>query len=307
MKIFAPLATAVTLLLCLFASFAAQEPKPSPDQKPAEATAPQQKGSPAQKDQAPPATPKPALAFGLTQDTPVRLKLTQTMSSADAKVDQKVDFEVVEAVKIGEVVIIPQGGMAIATVTEAKPKGRMGKAGKLNMNIDYVQLASGEKVPLRAVKGGSGGSHTGAMTGAMVATGIIFFPAAPLFLFMHGKDITIPKGTEITAFIAADTELDPAKFAGKPATVATVTAPVPATATDAAPTDVTMVAIKSSPDGADITIDGKFVGTTPSTLQLKAGEHVVLIEKSGFKSWQRTMTVTGGGNQNIEATLDKNP
>src|SRR5215472_510961 len=149
MKIFAPLATAVTLLLCLFASFAAQEPKPSPDQKPAEATAPQQKGSPAQKDQAPPATPKPALAFGLTQDTPVRLKLTQTMSSADAKVDQKVDFEVVEAVKIGEVVIIPQGGMAIATVTEAKPKGRMGKAGKLNMNIDYVQLASGEKVPLR--------------------------------------------------------------------------------------------------------------------------------------------------------------
>ena len=39
------------------------------------------------------------------------------------------------------------------------------------------------------------------MTGAMVATAIEFWPAAPLFLLMHGKDITIPKGTEITAYV----------------------------------------------------------------------------------------------------------
>jgi hypothetical protein len=50
------------------------------------------------------------------------------------------------------------------------------------------------------------------MTGAMVATSIVFFPAAPLFLFMHGQDLTIPKGAEITAYVAADTPLDPAKF-----------------------------------------------------------------------------------------------
>jgi len=50
------------------------------------------------------------------------------------------------------------------------------------------------------------------MTGAMVATSIVFFPAAPLFLFMHGKNITIPKGTEVTAYVAADTPLDATKF-----------------------------------------------------------------------------------------------
>ena len=50
------------------------------------------------------------------------------------------------------------------------------------------------------------------MTGAMVATGIVFFPAAPLFLLMHGKDITIPKGTEIAAFVSGDVRLDLAKF-----------------------------------------------------------------------------------------------
>jgi len=134
------------------------------------------------------------------------------MSSRDAKADERVDFEVLEDVKVGNVVVVERGAMAIATVTEAHPKRRMGRAGKLNMNIDYVRLVSGEKVSLRAVKGGSGGNHIAAMTGAMVATSIVFFPAAPLFLFMHGKDITVPKGTEVTAYVAADTPLDPAKF-----------------------------------------------------------------------------------------------
>src|SRR5258708_4646009 len=154
-----------------------------------------------------PVTPRPALAFGLSEDTPVKLKLTRTMTSAEAKTNDKVDFEVLEDVKLGDVVVIKQGAMAIATVTEAQPKRRMGRAGKLNMNIDYVQLVDGEKVPLRAVKGGSGGNHTGAMTGAIVASSILFFPAAPFFLFIHGKDLTHPKGTEVAASMPAHTPL----------------------------------------------------------------------------------------------------
>ncbi len=161
---------------------------------------------------APVTAPKPPLAFGLAEDTPVRIRLARTMSSRDAKVDERVDFEVLEDIKVRNVVVVERGAIAIATITEAHPKRRMGRAGKLNMNIDYVRLVSGEKVLLRAVKGGSGGNHIAAMTGAMVATGIVFFPAAPLFLFIHGKDITIPKGTEITAYVAADTPLDPGKF-----------------------------------------------------------------------------------------------
>jgi hypothetical protein len=157
-------------------------------------------------------SPRQPLVFGLTEDTPVRIRLARTMSSKDARVDEKVDFEVLDDIKVGNVVVVERGAMAIATVTEAHPKRRLGRAGKLNINIDYVRLASGEKVLLRAVKGGSGGNHIAAMTGAMVATSIVFFPAAPLFLFIHGKDITIPKGIEVTAYVAADTPLDAAKF-----------------------------------------------------------------------------------------------
>ncbi len=248
------------------------------------------------------ATPKPPLAFGLTEDTPVKIKLARTMSSSDAKAGEKVDFEVLEDVKIGDVIVIQHGAMAIGTVTEAHPKRRMGRAGKLNINIDYVQLVSGEKAPLRAVKGGSGGNHTGAMTGAMVATGILFFPAAPFFLFMHGKDITIPKGTEIAAYIAGDTPLEPERFTQQVATNLSVTPPP---ASDVS--QVSTVSIKSDPAGAEITIDGKFVGTTPSSVQLPPGDHTVAIEKVGFKSWLKTMTIAAGGSVSLDATLDKLP
>jgi hypothetical protein len=46
----------------------------------------------------------------------------------------------------------------------------------------------------------------------VVATGPLFFPVAPLFLLTHGKDITIPKGTEVPTFINGNFALDMAKF-----------------------------------------------------------------------------------------------
>jgi hypothetical protein len=174
--------------------------------------------------QAAPVTPPPApvvkepLAFGLEDATPVRMRINRTVSSADAQLNDTVDFEVLDEVKVKDVIVISRGGTAWGTVTEAQPKRRMGRGGKLNINIDNVKLASGEKVALRAVKDLSGGGHQGAITGAIVATSIVFFPAAPLFLLVHGKDITIPKGTEITAYINGDIPLDQSKFPVSPAT-----------------------------------------------------------------------------------------
>jgi hypothetical protein len=121
-------------------------------------------------------------------------------------------FEVIDEVLVQGVVVIPKGAPALATVTDAEPKRRMGRGGKLDVNVDSVRLADGEKAQLRAVKDTKGGGHVGAMTGAMVATLLVFFPAAPLFLFMHGKSVDIPKGTEVTAFVQGDMHLVMANF-----------------------------------------------------------------------------------------------
>lgn len=242
----------------------------------------------------------PTMAFGLLDGTPVKLKIGRTMSSADAKTGESVDFEVLEEVKIGDVIVVARGGTAIGTVTKAKRKGRMAKGGKLDINIDYVRLIDGEKVALRAVKEMKGGGHTGAMTGAIVATSIIFFPAAPFFLFMHGKDITIPKGTEITAYTNADVPLDPKNFTPQSVPVAT---PDQKPVADSS----SSISIKSSPDGAEIEVDGKFVGSTPSTVQLQPGEHKITVKKAGFVVWERTITLNAGGSITVDATLEKNP
>jgi hypothetical protein len=189
----------------------------------------------------------------------------------------------------------------------------MGRAGKLNINIDNVRLTSGEKVALRAVKDVKGGGHQGAITGAIVATSIVFFPAAPLFLLVHGKDITIPKGTEITAYINGDIPLDPKKFVTQTAVSPEPSATTVQSSTDATPAQngnglgaaFSTVEIKSTPGGAEITVDEKFMGSTPSSLRLAVGDHKIRLGKSGFKTWERTMTVSAGATATVDATLEK--
>ena len=106
------------------------------------------------------------------EDTPVASSSLQNYaSSSDATVNEKVDFEVPRR-RSRRRDCHSTWRHAYRDHTEAQPKRRMGRAGKLNLNIDYIQLADGEKVSLRAVKGGSGGNHTAAMTGAIVATSI---------------------------------------------------------------------------------------------------------------------------------------
>ena len=289
---------ALALVLCASTTLLAQTPEQPGAAPPAQLSTTSTKG------------------FVLEDATPVKMRINRTVSSADAHVGDTVDFEVLEDVLVNNVLVIPKGGLAFATVTEAQAKRRMARGGKLDINIDYVKLVDDEKAALRAVKEVKGGGHTGAMTGGIVATSLVFFPAAPFFLFMHGKDISIPKGTEITAYVSGDMKLDIAKFRVPPTPLPTnaesaaappaTPAPVPSTEPRSAEQSSAASAqlqISSTPDGADIEIDGNFVGNTPSTVGVPAGEHQVSVKKSGFKPWERKITVSSG-QINLNATLE---
>jgi hypothetical protein len=227
--------------------------------------------------------PRQLLPNTLMDGTPIKLRLDRTISSANEKVGNEVTFDVLEEIKINGVVIIPKGSLATGTVTDADHKKSMGRAGKMDVNIDYVRMADGEKAALKATEGGKAGGHTGAMTGAIVATSIVFFPAAPLFLFMHGKDLVIPQGTEITAYINGDMPLTMARFAPvEPISI-------PASGTNA------QVLIESNVANCDAEVDGAFAGNTPSQLSLPAGTHKVTISQKGYVPWSRTVLVTSSG------------
>jgi len=285
----------VSVLCCLLVTFPMIE---------ASASA-QQNSTPAAPDQAPLASCKqPCLEDGM----PIKLRIAQTVSSADAHVDDRVEFEVLEEVIISGVLIIPKGGIALGTVTEAQPKRRMARGGKLEIVMDSVRLTDGEKAALRATKGGNGGGHTGAMTAGIVATAIICIVCAPLFLLMHGKDLTIPKGTEIPTFVNGNMPLDLTKFqqAASPAEQAqtnTSSGVPPSSVSQAQGSNDAQLEVTSTPSGADVELDGSFVGNTPSSIGVSAGDHTISVKKSGYTFWERKIKVSSG-NVKISAELE---
>ena len=92
-----------------------------------------------------------------------------------------------------------------------------------------------------------------------------------------------------------------------PAAPVQVAAAAPVAAADPPPdvAPVGKLSVASVPDGADIEVDGSFVGNTPSDLQLPEGEHAVAVKKTGFKDWARKLKVTSGSNVHLKAELDK--
>ena len=288
-------------LLSLSGSSAAQTAAPQP---PAPPTA-QQPAQPAVQEQTTQTAFTSKKGFMLEDQTPVRLRLNRTISSADAHVGDTVDFETLDDITVNGTLVIPKGGLAFATVTEAQAKRRMARGGKLDMNIDYVKLVSGEKATLRAVKDVKGGGHTGVMVGGMVATAIVFFPAAPFFLFMHGKDISIPKGTEITAYVNGDMNLDIANF--QPAAPGNAPAQSAAASNSSDNSVSAKLQLESDPPGADIEVDGSFVGNTPSDVQVAEGDHTVTVKKAGFSDWERKLKITAGSSVHLSAALEKAP
>jgi len=219
--------------------------------------------------------------------TLVRLSLKDALTSANARVDDPVRFEVTQDVKVGDLVAIPEGATARGHVVDAKPKTALGRSGKLTLTVDHVEAPDGTSIRLRANSTQKSEDPASALL------------MAPFNLVLGGKDMTLPKGTQFNTYVDGDQEITLGAAAH-----AAGTQPAAQPAPASAPQEPSTVVVKSTPDGADITVDGKYMGSTPSTLQLAPGDHTVNIERSGYKHWQRIMTVNSGGIITIDARLE---
>jgi hypothetical protein len=65
------------------------------------------------------------------------------------------------------------------------------------------------------------------------------------------------------------------------------------------------VNVSSNPAGADISVDGDFVGNSPAALKLAPGKHTVTVKMSGYKDWSREITVQAGSEVQLNASLEK--
>jgi len=94
-----------------------------------------------------------------------------------------------------------------------------------------------------------------------------------------------------------------AAAAPPPSPLAPSAVPVPAPALSPASLDKAQLQVSSTPDGADIEIDGGFVGNTPSSVGVAPGQHQLSVKKSGFKAWERKIAVSSG-QVNVNAALE---
>ncbi len=143
----------------------------------------------------------------IPEATPVTLRLAENVSSAHAKVGDPLDFVVVKDVSVGGFTVIPAGTIARGSVTRVSGKRFLGIGGNVAFKLDSVDLVNGDPVGLRARMDVKGRSRTKLMAAAMIATGVIFLPAAPVFLLTRGHDSTVVKTTEITAQIDGNVSL----------------------------------------------------------------------------------------------------
>ncbi|MCX4241454.1 PEGA domain-containing protein [Paraliomyxa miuraensis] len=67
------------------------------------------------------------------------------------------------------------------------------------------------------------------------------------------------------------------------------------------------VAVRSTPEGATVRVDGAEQGVTPQVIELPAGEHTIAIEKAGFAAFEQKVVVEEGAELPVEATLAAAP
>jgi hypothetical protein len=138
----------------------------------------------------------------LREGTDVHLKFAQDLSSKTAADGDPVVFLLDDDLKVDDVVVAKAGSKAFGEVTNAKKSGMMGKAGELNIRLDYLKTGD-EKIRLRGTKAKEGESGT---TGAVVLT-VLF---GPIGLIKHGKNIDIKQGAALTAYVSDDLKVPPA-------------------------------------------------------------------------------------------------
>jgi PEGA domain len=63
-----------------------------------------------------------------------------------------------------------------------------------------------------------------------------------------------------------------------------------------------LLEIVSIPNGADVELDGSFVGNTPSEIGVSPGDHTVRVKKNGYQTWERKIKISTG-KVNISAEL----
>lgn len=260
-------------------------------------------------------TPVQAAQVRVIQGQMVRLKLHNVLTTENVEKGDPIDFDVADDVVVATHMVVQKGAPARGKVVEVKGAGkRRAKDASVTFIFVSVRSIDNQEIPLRArpdkpKKAESKGNEIEAND--------------PLPGYAE-RVIGAEKGKEYAAYVDSSATVDAPDVPVAPPPITTappapqpqpnIQAPTqlaPQSGTTPPPAnplmseEQTSVDFNSNPPGADILIDGNLAGTTPSTLHLDAGRHVIQLRIGGYRSWTRTMRVQPGSYPSIRATLEK--
>lgn len=163
------------------------------------------------------------------RDTPIRLMVLNEVSTRSAKAGDKFVLRVDEAVTVGGVTVVQVGAKAWGEVTQAEGSGALGRSGKLDAKLLYLE-AAGARIPIGGERSSSGQGGGRQVTMGAVGFALAAPIAAPLALLAPGNNARLKAGEIYTAFIDSDMLFDPATKTFSPAPAAPAAATPPAAA-----------------------------------------------------------------------------
>lgn len=132
----------------------------------------------------------------LPAETEIHLRLLDAVASNTHKHGDRFRLEVAEPVIVDGQVVIPARAACTGEVVHAAKAGFGGKAGELILASRFVQVGD-RALKLRSFSAGHGQDRVD------LALGLSFVVVG---LFVEGKNISLPAGTDVFAKIAADIE-----------------------------------------------------------------------------------------------------
>lgn len=135
----------------------------------------------------------------LRRDTPVHFMVINEVTTKTHRAGHRFKLRVDKPVIVDGDIVIAVGATAWGEVTAATGSGNVGKSGKLEAKLLYVE-SQGLQIPINgnnAAKGAGGGGET--------ALGVLAL--GPLGLFAKGNNAKIKAGELMTGFVEQDIEI----------------------------------------------------------------------------------------------------
>ena len=240
----------------------------------------------------------------------VKLKLRNILTTNNVQKGDEIEFDVAEDVLVSGHVVIAKGATARGQIVDVKgafnPRAR---DAEVIFQFLTVSAADGQNLPLRpqpekSKKGKDEEIHERSPLPGQVSRVVGADKGKEYAVYVNGS-FTIAASDAIAVTPAVAPAPPAAATPGAPAAAPAPSAPP----TPLAATDLTVapssVQFGSTPEGAEIVIDGNVVGNTPSTLRLTPGHHAIDIRMAGYRTWSRIMVVDPESHPSVRATLVK--